>query len=333
MKAILCWVLCFQFLLLLSSCKKDKVPTPIISPTNDHCPQMYNLRSEEYPFEIYKTNALPGCATMFEIIQNDLYNYNSFVVNPHNEFEIIFTRQLNNSTSPPRFELCKYNFCSNSLNILRNDLVSGVDWSVTNWLLFRTEEGLHVRIKPNGDSLTVLGSHSQGIYAPNGIWNPGGNKFLIKKSNNEMLVLDFYGNQLHSIPQNMTVYNWTADNKIIYANSSSVYTYDLATDEKTPLFQLAWVNSIKRDAYQNGKYYISTDYGFYEFNNNQLQLIDSSYNTYYGTGFSSLDSDNNILVRTCFDTTSYDQCKIFVNQSISIFNKTTQSERRIIFPN
>jgi hypothetical protein len=328
MKLSLFGVLCIQFLFLLASCKKDKVPAPIITPIGDNCPEMYNLRSEAYPFEIYKTNALPGCATMFDIIPNDMYNYYNPVQNPLNQFEFAFLRHLNEEiVGLPVWEICTFNFCTNKLTILASNASFGVDWSTNNWLLFRNTEGVFVKIKSNGDSLTTLGLYPQ----QKAVWSPNGNKILFKSTNNSFTLTDSEGNILSTTNEAIDKWCWLNDEKIIFSRGSTVYTFDINLQLKETLFSLNEINSLNRG--RNNSIGISTMQGIYSYSNGQLSLLKNSYKTYFTTSTQLIDDSKYLLLRDCFDTTFYSDCKMYLNRSISIYDVQTQNERRILLPN
>jgi hypothetical protein len=327
-------ILLVVFIFLLLSCKKDKVPTLITPPTGDNCPEMYELRSEEYPFEIHQVNSLPSCPTSFEFIETGDYKYSSPVLNPLNAFEFAFLRQSNDSqnTGSSRHELCIYNFCKNKLIIVDQDVISFVDWSVKGWILYRSANNYeYVKLNPTTNEKISLGILDQA--SKQAIWNSDGTKFIVNNSNNGIQLYNESGELIQNYPIQTYSYAWYNDDTIIYSTANLLKVLDLNTGI-TEIFQHTPNINAGRIFVKENQVYANTNDAIIIATNQSVFTLNNSYKTYFANHVQPINTSNfYLLQRTIFDTTDYNLCKIYVRNSISIFNSSTNTERRIILPN
>jgi hypothetical protein len=245
--------------LLFYSCKKDPktVSANIIPITNSDC-------IEIPPFQ--------GTGWGYNYITNGAPIYTSPVLNPNNNNELlilkndsvfIFNRTLNNKSFSFKFSFW-----------------NKISWSKKNWLIMGGADQKIYKIKPNGDSLTLLVNTLNNF---NPIWNDSGTQFCVQNNTiNKVVKYDNQGNPLDTIQQltNQPFSDWGTNNKITWG----LYTlnaYDVNTKTNANFYTLP-----------SGK---GVFLGFFWLNNNEI-IWSYSYGI-YKTNIST--SSTALLKQTC----------------------------------
>jgi len=323
----------------ITSCRKDKMPTPEdIAPIGiggDYCPEMYYERSEAYPDTFYKTNdADMNCVVGSESVYMENYVYNRPILNPNNAFEFAFIRDKPYELiSEP--ELCIYNFCDNTTKILTDKVFYGFDWSVKDWIIFTGEDLQLYKIKSNGDSLTKL--TNTGSWNDYARWSPNGTRYLYadaSNNSNSITISSESGQILKTFDLLMSSWAWLNENEIIYSNqgNTELRKYNIETETiSTIAFETGVGPSGDRITVDDyGNIYTTSDAGLVLANQSgNIEVIDSNYVT-YSSGYPQYLTDDKILLqRFINDTTYFEDCEAHYATYISIFDKSTGNERRI----
>ncbi len=99
--------------------------------------------------------------------------YNRILFNPKTDNEIAFHRSHKKNGID---ELCVYNFCTEELTVVTNEISYDLDWSTTGWLIFVGRDNNIWKLKSDGDSLTQLSF--KGIHNSSPCWSEDGSKFI-----------------------------------------------------------------------------------------------------------------------------------------------------------
>jgi hypothetical protein len=318
--------------IIISSCKKDKVPTPPVTNTGDNCPKMYELRTVDYSFPIFKNNNQGPCMMGFEHIDTNTFMLLYPIVNPSNPYEFAFIKTFTNSDLSTPGELCVFNFCKNEIRVLSSNVRSmPIDWSINDEIIFQGQNGYIQKIKPNGEELQNL---FQDPFSYKTIaWSPFGNKFLIRKANvqNMMLIVDSSGNIFKEFSQAMDNFIWQTDSTVLFSRLNQFYSLNVNTEEKINLFHLSGVSTIRRGE-NTSIYYFSSAIGNYRVENGNIQLIDSNFTNYQAYDFQPLSHNKYLLNRVAIDTVQVGVCSTYIYKRLSVFDKLTGVEREIKFP-
>jgi hypothetical protein len=317
---------------VLFSCKKDKVPAPIITPTVDNCPEMYNLRTDEYLFPVFKNNDLGPCMMGFEHVDTNQFLLVYPVVNPTNPFEIAFLRFENNADQMQIGKLYVYNFCSNQLkNIHQNVRGSKILWTKNNEIIFQDESFKVMSIKPDG-------TNQHEIFQPNKVYikiasNPSGNIFIINKPNvlHGKLLFNTSGEIIKDFTEPMNSFVFINDSTFVFNWMGKLYTYNIYTDSKNHIYDFSGITDLTPTS-TIGNYVIHTNNGNYLFTNNNFQLIDSNFANYQAYDFQPLSHNKYLLNRVAIDTVQVEVCTTYIYKRLSVFDKLTGLEREIKFP-
>ncbi|MEX1191077.1 MAG: hypothetical protein WEA99_03825 [Brumimicrobium sp.] len=317
LKTIFTFTLVSIAVLLLYNCRKDKVPEleEVIPIGNggDHCPEMYTQRTTAYADSFHKVNKLPGCIVGPENLPLEKYYYNEPVLNPNNAFEFAFIRNdADPSLSGWHAELCVYNFCSNEMNILTDQLGYDIDWSAKDWILFTGKDLQLYKIKSNGDSLIQL--TDTGTWNDKAKWNPDGTKYLYFDADAiRHKICDEEGTLIKDFSNNMASFDWLNDEKIIFsrANGSELFIkeYDLQTETESLLYSQAHEASGEPLSVHEGKVYFTSETGIHVYENGTETLLDSSYIT-YTAGYPQYLAPNKVLFQRFISDTTYYPCTV-----------------------
>ena len=153
------------------------------------------------------------------------YDYDHPVFNPLNEDEIAFitTDHTANSVISGQ-EMKRYDFCSNVVTLITDDVPLHVDWSTKDRIIFKGSTTPFSTIKPNGDSLHYIGIEPAITFRPT--WNDAGTAFMYgNNDDNLLLVADVDANILDTIgpmfasESHLRAWTWD-DDRIFLAYSS-----------------------------------------------------------------------------------------------------------------
>ncbi|MEX1191079.1 MAG: hypothetical protein WEA99_03835 [Brumimicrobium sp.] len=323
--------------LAIVSCRKDKVPEleeviPIGS-GGDYCPEMYEQKTKAYADSFHKVNNMPTCIVGPEYLCLEEYTYTDPILNPNNSFEFAFIR-----TNPNEMnwndELCVYNFCTNEMNILTDQVGYDIDWGAKDWILFTGKDLQLYKIKSNGDSLIQL--TDTGTWNDKAKWNPDGTKYLYLDANaNTYKICDEENTILKEFVISMAEFDWLNDEKIIFSRSSgtelSIKEYDLETESEVLLYSQAHEGSGEPLSIHEEKIYFTSETGVHVYENGSETLLDSSYFT-YTTSYPQYLAPNKILLqRYITDTTDY-PCTVHYMTYISILDLSDNTEEYIEIP-
>lgn len=328
----------FIILLFTLSCRKDKVNQICSSNFGNYCPDQYFQRSEPYPDTFHKSNTELQCIFTPDYESLEEYVYNEPVINPNNSFEFAFIRQ-NPSDIMSIPELCIYDFCDNSIDIIALDVLSGISWSTKNWIIFTKSNNELFKIKANGDSLTQL--TSTGDYNNYAKWSPSGGKYLYFDASSSgtfpMKISDISGTHIDSIDFPMSSWTWLNEEEIIYSNvgNSELRKYNLQSSNIETIINQSTIGPSGDHLHinENQEIYTQIDQGLIRVDlSGNFDFIDSNYLT-YNSGYAQQLTDSTILLqRFITDTTYYDDCIEYWGTYISILNEVTGTERRIKIP-
>ena len=176
-----------------------------------------------------------------------------------NDSVFIFNRGLNNKTFSFKFSFW-----------------NKISWSKKNWLIMAGSDQKIYKIKPNGDSLTLLVNTLNNF---NPIWNDSGTQFCVQNNTiNKVVRYDDNGVPIDTIQQltNHPLSDWGSNNKIIFG-LYTLFVYDFNNNNRINLYTLPsgkgsfsgffWLN--------NNEFIWSYTYGIYKTNilTNQTTLL------------------------------------------------------------
>ena len=78
------------------------------------------------------------CLIEVDFFSINRYDYGVPRFNPNNGNEIIYLR-LDNESLPPKRELWKYDFCTEEIYFVANELIYESGWSSKDWIIFTGE--------------------------------------------------------------------------------------------------------------------------------------------------------------------------------------------------
>lgn len=281
--------------------------------------------------DIYKGSLYPPCVSGPYYVQTTEYIYSNPLVNPHNPFEFIFLRRVNGSNSR---DLCRYNFCDNSVDVITQNVNYSLDWSVDDWIIFT---GLNLqlwKVKSDGTQLTQL--TNTGNFNNHARWNPDGTKYLYYDADlgtSNMRISHADGSLDRILNVYMHRWTWLNNEEILFSTPSDVNKLNLESNVVTHLVSLSGTGVSNMYNKDNSLFLTSSD-GFYEFNlvTNELNLIDSTYPSYGALHVHPISEDYLLLNRTISDTSAFAQCTIYQTRYLSLFNRQTMEEKWINIP-
>jgi WD40 repeat protein len=197
-------------------------------------------------------------------IYPDKYYYTFPSFNPNNADEIAFVRT--EYSFPPKFQLCKFNFCSGALKVLSDNALEEVDWSVKDWIVYEGADLQIWKVKSDGEGLTRL---TNGGENSNPVWNKTGNKIAYWRTGagGKVYVLDEFGSRLDTLSL-FRPYAWSPNDQIICSGPGSdliSYTigyFDLnneafiffnEVDEQGYVFSMQWSPDYKEIYWVTGQ--------------------------------------------------------------------------------
>lgn len=317
------------------SCNKEEIDNNTYCSNGDYCPVQYQSRSEPYPDTFHKSNKELQCIVSPQQEYLEEYTYKEPVLNPNNSFEFAFIREKPYEIQPTR-ELCIYNFCNNTIEVITDKAFYGVDWSKKNWLIFTGNDYQVYKIKANGDSLTQL--TNSGIYNNDPKWSPSGESYIYFDNENSVFRLcDDDGNSLNTYSVSMDYYDWIDDSSLVYTNSINgqeyqVRKFNLQTGTQELIHSITQQGSGEPISYENDQILFTANDGLFEISNNSVNLVDTNYLT-YSSGYPQRLSNSKILLqRFITDTTYYEDCIVYGGTYVSILDEQTGEERRIKIP-
>lgn len=142
------------------------------------------------------------------------YSYPEF--NPKNPNEFAYIR-YDNEGHGLIHELWIFDFCTGENRYVTDKIMTRLDWSVKDWLLFTGKDRQLWKIKSNGDSLTQL--TFSGFSNFDGKWRSDGNQFLFKKIGQQTwsIIADADGNHLDTLDRINSFRTYWKNSKEIYA--------------------------------------------------------------------------------------------------------------------
>lgn len=156
------------------SCGRDKIFPLDDEPIKQHCPEMYEARSQAYinPYmgTLNNGSVFPPSAKFPE-----QFSYVNPCINPNNDFEFCFSRRDNATQGFNDMDLFTYNFCTGQSKKIASHVNIWNDWGSQDWIIFTGSDGNLWKIKSNSDSLTQLTDKGE-IYSAK--WSPDGNSFI-----------------------------------------------------------------------------------------------------------------------------------------------------------
>lgn len=242
--------------LFFIKCKRDVKIIPINSPTND----------------CIDIPAFQGTGFGYNYITNGKPIYYAPVLNPNNNNELLILKQdsafIYNRISKLTSFLFKFPF------------LAKVSWSIKNWMLIGGSDQKIYKIKPNGDSLTLLVNTTNNSFP---IWNDDGNFFSAVNNNiNKTIIYTVLGIPIDTIEfTNLPFSSWGGNNKII-SGRNKLFVYDLNTHSTNYFYDLGTIGAITGCFWLNNNEIIwSHIYGILKTNilTNQTTLLKNTCNS------------------------------------------------------
>jgi hypothetical protein len=313
-------LLCFTF-----SCSKI-IPVPITDP----CESAYDLRSKPY-INLYK-GLLPSCLASLQYYEPEPFSYSGFCTNPNNEYEFCFLRENNqtNNTS-----LYKYNFCTNSLSLIIENIKYTPDWSVKDWIIFFKGNNIW-KIKSSGDSLTKLNANLF-TYA---LWSPSGSKYIEASK-----IMDENGVEIGEIPYPPYKYIWETDTTFICTKlnntdkSYEITRYNIKSKKDEVFYTGAYADIINIHDY-NAKsftlYFSINEKGknkYLKINTKTGQsIVMGIYENSYVPRYYEISKDKLLVNLSLKDTLTGKLCSVNQRNHVAITNLEGTNERQVIIP-
>jgi len=292
--------LTFIYLLLITfiiGCSKDKDQDKQTLPIDNPCiPQENGPTIPDYQ----------GAGWGFQIVQLDSFQFNNPYVNPNNENEFVyFVYDFKFISSG----IYTYNIVTKQKNLVletdtrakKNYPQSQIKWSRKGWLIFADYYQNIYKIKPDGDSLTLLISNGSNFLPE---WNYQGTQFCIEHiaTNNKRytLICDENGNSQDSLQYKESdifggPIDWNHNQYILGTSNEKIILYDYINRKIDEIIApsgnmsfLKWVN--------NNEFIYKGERGLYTFNitNNQVKQIRKTKNSNFYYDFNVL-SNNQII--------------------------------------
>ncbi len=239
-KSKLCLIIT-GIVLITNSCSRDKE----IEPSNS------NLECVSIP-------PFSQIGSGYNYITNGSLNYYAPVLNPNNNNELLI---LKNDS------IFIYNRIShNKIFSIKFSFWGKISWSKKNWLLILGSNQHIYKVKPNGDSLTLLVNTTSNLFP---IWNDDGSKFSSTNNIlNKSIVYDYNGLPLDTISMtNQLISEWGNNDKII-CGGYTLFVFDIATKTLTSFYNLSPGNGVITGSFwlNNSEIIWSYDYGIYKTN-------------------------------------------------------------------
>jgi hypothetical protein len=138
------------------------------------------------------------------------YSYPEF--NPKNPNELAYIR-YDNEGHGLIHELWIFDFCTGENRYVTDKIMTRLDWSVKDWLLFTGKDRQLWKIKSNGDSLTQLTFSGFSNY--NAKWHPTKDSFIFKKNaaQTHAILATGNGNHLDTFPAIIYSGEWAWKNE------------------------------------------------------------------------------------------------------------------------
>ena len=183
------------------------------------------------------------CSFDCEIIysSDNPYNYYYPCFNPQNPDQLAYYRKDNKVYNNAN-ELWVVDFCTGERNMLVNDALYGLDWSIKDWLIYTASDQNIWKIKSNGDSLTQI--TSSGDYNRYPKWDDNGERIAYELEDHGQtffIVLNTIDNLRDTLwdLRYIDCWSWVGENKIAYAKESydgttshdHLMVYDLSSGE------------------------------------------------------------------------------------------------------
>lgn len=324
-------------LCIFFACKKEKPPIPPlgVGSSSDHCPEMYEERSNPLSDTVYKGDIWPFCPSMTLPSDTNKYSYSEVVVNPNNRYEIAYLRQENDNAQFP--ELCIYNFCNNQLNVIETNVFYSIDWGTNDWIVYTGEDQNIWKIKSNGQGLTQL--TTSGSVNNSAKWSLDGERILYS-SNNDYRIMSSNGENLSNLGNLNDVlnWNWLNNDELVYTQygTSSIQTYNLETENNNELIvtNLTFPGETAINVFKEKIYFDSRE-GIHILENGSVTTIDSNYVTFSALSPAALNEELILVTRYIRDTTGYSgYCQEHYQSSyLSLIQVDNEKERIIKEPN
>jgi Tol biopolymer transport system component len=300
---------------------------------------MYVQRTKAYADSFHKVNNLSDCIVSPEHFPLEDYYYNEPVLNPNNAFEFAFIRDEGNSNQTGwNAELCVYNFCSNETKVLTDLVGYGIDWSVKDWIIFTGKDLQLYRIKSNGDSLFQL--TNTGTWNDYARWSPDGSRYIYRDASESgsypMKISNLNGVILESIDFYMASSVWLNEKEIIYSKqgNTELRKFNLETENSSIIALEPGIapSGDRMTIDENENIYTTSDAGTLRITQTgNIELLDTSYNT-YSSGYIQKLTENKVLLQRFITDTTYYPCTVYGATYISILDLNDNSEKYVDIP-
>jgi len=288
-------ILFFCISIAIFSCKKEEEIPVLIDYTFNYTEPINN------PSEALSLNCT---SSQVEIFYLDEYLYSRSILNPTNPNQIAYLRRPFDD-GECQSQIWTFDFKTGRTYKVSNHKVCKLDWSISNWIVFITDDNEIWKVRPNGNDLTKLLSDSGGFN--NFVkCNGKGTEIMIEvpaitSFGTLKKIIDFEGNEIQILPALEFEYYFEMDWKndfIAFPKSNKIGIHNIK-EEETRFIDI-------------DEHYQFTDHNNVQFLN-QNEILWLHQQSIYKT---NLDSEEKTLIK------EYGENDFFIHMDISIDKKT-----------
>ena len=263
--------------------------------------------------------------------------------NQNNANQIAFVRSYTNRRPPQPDELCTLDVCTGEQKMLCANIIGDLQWSQNGWISFKRNDNQIWKIKPNGDSLSLISFG--GSYNNHFDWNNEGTHCIYQKEAGGSyynLMADAKGNVIDTLSDILAGRNnWDwGNNLIVYKGyhpnlGYGMFTYNVSNH------QIKLVLGINSQEIQhiNLQKWIEIDSificnmpNFILRTNIYTQQTDTLKKTGDNFYYLNFASSINYLIAPRFDRVYINPCLSEVSMNLYIMDKNGKEERKVIVP-
>lgn len=328
------YIYIISFVTILISCRK---PTNNCLPMSENltkvCYEQYSISNYDYIWNdlSYDNGVIVGPF----YYQFEDFQFSTPVFNPNNNNEIAFIKK---HTSNPlnSFELWKFNFCTGQSFLISENCFYGLDWSSNGWLTYTDLNHQINKVKPNGDSLSVISTLSGFNRA--GKWNPSGTMFWNWRDDGEYHYINIDGEEIYQ-SNIFKPYDWLNDSTVMGGSpnllvNSNLYSMSLPSETITLLNNMWTSSDMKVLDRKNMVCYDNNSYYYIRYSLNGDNVVDTlremNQSYFYVVG----DYNNNKIITTLIRTHWKDSLanEFYFRSNLLIMDPDGTNERLIEIP-
>ncbi len=312
----------FCALLILGCRKPNEEATSTLASTHLCSYDQYTSANFDYIWSpVFNPNMVIGPFTF--LLDGKLNR--EVVFNPSNPNEIAFVKTDLSSFAA---EVWKFDFCTGESSLIVDNFSYNLDWGSNGWLLYTGDDYRIYKVKPNGDSLTVL-SDLDGINSA-GKWNPSGTMYW--NSASSYLFKDSEGNLIHEIAVSpVHPFGWLNDTTVLGWRDNHIYSMKIPSEELS-LLNNKWINDTPENAIDLDEMVCYSLYGaraLVKYSLDGTNEIDTIRGLILSYSYSGINYMNNKLVTSLVRVHWKDsiQNEQYLRQNILLLNSDGTGER------